>query len=62
MYANPDRYGQAGWSWYTGSAGWFFRAVAEELLGLRLRDGSLSREPNVPEGWKAEAELRGPED
>lgn len=62
VYANPDRYGQAGWSWYTGSAGWFFRAVAEELLGLRLRDGSLSREPNVPEGWKAEAELRGPED
>ena len=33
-----------------------------KLLGLRLRDGSLSREPNVPEGWKAEAELRGPED
>ena len=58
----PGREGQAGWSWYTGSAGWFFRAVAEELLGLRLRDGSLSREPNVPEGWKAEAELRGPED
>ena len=27
VYTNPDRYGEAGWSWYTGSAGWFFRAA-----------------------------------
>lgn len=51
VYANPDRYGEAGWSWYTGSAGWYFRVVAEDLLGLRLTGGKLSASPVLPEGW-----------
>ena len=29
--AAPGREGQAGWTWYTGSAGWFFRVAREEL-------------------------------
>ena len=29
--AAPGREGQAGWTWYTGSAGWFFRVAWEEL-------------------------------
>jgi len=33
IYANPDCYGRGGWSWYTGSAGWFFRVAMEDLLG-----------------------------
>ncbi|NCC95113.1 MAG: hypothetical protein EOM10_17910, partial [Opitutae bacterium] len=33
VWTNPDRYGEAGWSWYTGSAGWYFRTVTEDLLG-----------------------------
>ncbi len=39
--ANRDHYGTANWSWYTGSAGWFFHAVLESLLGLRLENGRL---------------------
>ncbi len=27
----PGREGQAGWTWYTGSAGWFWRIVTREL-------------------------------
>lgn len=27
VYSNPARYGEAGWSWYTGSAGWMLRAA-----------------------------------
>ena len=46
--AAPGREGEAGWSWYTGSAGWFFRVAAQELLGLRLRDEALSLEPCLP--------------
>ncbi len=42
--------GRAGWSWYTGSAGWYFRAVTETLLGLKIRDGRLFVEPALPEG------------
>ena len=29
--AAPGREGEAGWTWYTGSAGWFWRIVTEEL-------------------------------
>ena len=39
--AAPGREGEAGWTWYTGSAGWMLRIVFEDLLGLRLRDGEL---------------------
>ena len=35
--AAEGREGAAGWTWYTGSAGWYFRAVSEGLFGLRLR-------------------------
>ena len=41
--------GRAGWTWYTGSAGWYFRAVTESLLGLKTRDGRLFVEPNLPD-------------
>lgn len=51
VYANPDRMGESGWSWYTGSAGWFLRTAAEELLGLRLKDGTLSCSPRLPSDW-----------
>ena len=59
VYSNPDRLGQAGWSWYTGSAGWYFRVVTRELLGLSIRDGKLYAEPRVPEGWGFKAGLEG---
>jgi len=51
VWTNPDRYGEAGWSWYTGSAGWYFRTVTEDLLGLRLEDGKLTASPRLPENW-----------
>ena len=42
--------GLAGWTWYTGSAGWYFRAVTQELMGLHMRDGRLYIEsPVLPE-------------
>lgn len=47
-----ERYGEAGWTGYTGSAGWFFRVAAEELLGLRLSDGELKVSPRLPDGWE----------
>ncbi len=49
--ANPDRYGQANWSWYTGAAGWFFRIVLEDLLGIRMENGRLTAAPRLPAGW-----------
>lgn len=37
--AAGDNAGVAGWTWYTGAAGWYLRIAAEELLGLHLRGG-----------------------
>ena len=52
VYANPSHIARGGWSWYTGSAGWYFRAVYEELLGLRLSEGRLSIEPHLPAAFE----------
>ena len=49
--SNPDCIGKAGWSWYTGSAGWFFRTVTEDLLGIKLKNGELYFEPKLPSCW-----------
>ena len=51
VYTHPDMPGRAGWTWYTGAAGWFLRTAAEELLGLRTRAGELAVQPNLPESW-----------
>lgn len=51
VYTAPGHVGEAGWTWYTGSAGWFLRTVTEEILGLHLRDGRLFIEPNLPTSW-----------
>ena len=37
VYARPPHAGRGGWSWYTGSAGWLYRAGLESILGLRRR-------------------------
>ena len=56
--AGADHYGEALWSWYTGAAGWYFRVVLEDLLGIRLENGRLTVRPNLPAGWDGyEAEI-----
>ena len=52
VYTAPGSFGRAGWSWYTGSAGWYLRAVVEELLGIRVVGGELSVEPRLPSEWE----------
>ena len=44
--------GIAGWTWYTGSAGWFFRVWTREVLGLELRDGTLRLRPAALEHFR----------
>ena len=36
VYSQPPHAGRGGWTWYTGSAGWLYRAGIEWLLGFRL--------------------------
>lgn len=48
VYPRRGHQGEAGWTWYTGSAGWYFRVVTEELLGIRLENGALKLQPGFP--------------
>lgn len=41
VYTNPDNAGRAGWTWYTGSAAWMYKAVIEEMLGVKKLGDSL---------------------
>jgi cellobiose phosphorylase len=43
--------GQAGWTWYTGSAAWYLRALVEGVLGLEAQVDGLRMRPGLPEGW-----------
>jgi cellobiose phosphorylase len=50
----PDSpwYGRAGWTWYTGSASWLHRIVAEWVLGVRPGWDGLVIDPCLPPSWK----------
>ncbi len=50
VYAEPAHVGRGGWTWYTGSAGWMYRAGLEWILGFRLRGATLLIDPMHPEG------------
>ena len=51
VYTNPAHFGMGGWSWYTGSAGWYFKTVTEELLGIKQDGKYLTVNPHLPENW-----------
>ena len=51
VYAEPPHVGRGGWTWYTGSAGWLYRAGMEWILGFRVRGQMLSIDPCIPRNW-----------
>ena len=53
IYGAAPYTGRGGWSWYTGSAAWLYRAAVETLLGLSVRPGMLSLSPRLPAHWPA---------
>jgi cyclic beta-1,2-glucan synthetase len=53
IYAEPPHVGRGGWTWYTGSAGWLYRAGMEWILGFRLRGMMLTIDPCIPRNWPA---------
>jgi cyclic beta-1,2-glucan synthetase len=52
IYAEPPHVGRGGWTWYTGSAGWMYRAGIEWILGFRLRGTRLHLDPCIPRAWR----------
>jgi cyclic beta-1,2-glucan synthetase len=52
VYSSPMHRGRGGWSWYTGSAGWLYRAGLESILGLRRTGSTFVVDPCIPSTWK----------
>jgi cyclic beta-1,2-glucan synthetase len=51
VYAGSGHEGRGGWTWYTGSAGWMYRIVLENMLGLTRRGPVLNIQPCIPRDW-----------
>ncbi len=51
IYSKKGYEGRGGWTWYTGSAGWFYRVGIEEILGIKKRGDYLILDPHVPKEW-----------
>ncbi|HEY0672369.1 MAG TPA: hypothetical protein VGD27_08890, partial [Longimicrobiales bacterium] len=52
VYGEPPHVGRAGWTWYTGSAGWMYRVFLESILGFELRNGdTVALRPCIPDSW-----------
>jgi cyclic beta-1,2-glucan synthetase len=51
VYSVPPHVGRGGWTWYSGSAGWMYRAGLEGILGFRVQGSSLVLTPCIPEKW-----------
>jgi cyclic beta-1,2-glucan synthetase len=52
VYSQPPHVGRGGWTWYTGSAGWLYRAALESILGFRVRGEMLHLDPCIPRAWR----------
>ena len=51
VYAHHAHAGRGGWTWYTGSAGWMYRAGLESILGLKRHGSSFELDPCIPAAW-----------
>ena len=52
VYSQPPHTGRGGWTWYTGAAGWLYRAMLEHILGLRISGSELQLAPQLPAAWE----------
>jgi cellobiose phosphorylase/CBS domain-containing protein len=51
VYSVAPHVGRGGWTWYTGTAGWLYRAGLEAMLGFKLRGDRLLIDPCIPKSW-----------
>lgn len=51
VYSVAPHIGRGGWTWYTGSAGWLYRAGIEAILGVHIEGTQLLLTPCIPKQW-----------
>ena len=42
VYSGAPHAGRGGWTWYTGSASWYYQAILESILGFRHRGDRIT--------------------
>ncbi len=52
IYGSGNLVGRGGWTWYTGSSSWYYKAGIQYILGLRIEDGIMKLLPCIPKNWK----------
>lgn len=52
VYGAVNLSGRGGWTWYTGSASWFYVAGIECILGMKIKNNVLYFNPCIPKDWK----------
>ena len=52
IYGAGNLAGRGGWTWYTGSSSWMYKAGIEYILGLKIKENVLIMEPCIPTNWK----------
>lgn len=52
VYSVAPHVGRGGWTWYTGSSGWMYRAGLESILGFSVEGNILRLDPCVPRAWR----------
>jgi cyclic beta-1,2-glucan synthetase len=51
VYSHAMHVGRGGWTLYTGSAAWMYRAAIESILGVEKRGHELALRPCIPAAW-----------
>lgn len=51
IYGASNLAGRGGWTWYTGSASWYYKAGIENILGLKIENGIMKIEPCISSYW-----------
>ncbi|MBC7984082.1 MAG: glycosyl transferase, partial [Candidatus Obscuribacterales bacterium] len=51
VYGAAPHVGRGGWTWYTGAAGWMYRVIVENILGLTVRNDYCVIDPCIPTSW-----------
>ena len=52
IYGANNLAGRGGWTWYTGSSSWYYKAGIEYILGLKIEKGYMKIQPCIPKEWK----------
>ncbi len=52
IYSNQNLARRGGWTWYTGSSSWYYKAGIQYLLGLKITNGIMNISPCIPKDWK----------